>query len=126
MMRQRGDQWPGNAVRHPATYFGEPPLVRGFVRALDVAYGWGMSSHARAFRGADRSNVESGFAYAGYEPALQRFAGGMITPSQAHIRMGLNQLLPGTVGLPGDAQAPHPATVAVPATVADQLPGAPW
>ena len=47
-----------------------------------------------------------------------------MTPSQANIRAGLNQLLPGTTGLPGDVAPPQSAPGG-PKDLQGMLPGAP-
>jgi len=119
-----GRGYPGNGRQAVISWFGPPPLVARMISALGTVYGRAMDWHSRGWRADDPGDAYSGRAWRGYEPALQKFRGAMITPSAANIRGGLNQLLPGTTSLPNDAVA-APGMVLPAANAHDLLPGAP-
>jgi hypothetical protein len=119
------ERWPANATPFVSRFYGEPPMVRAAVHAVDLQYAkFGLSPASSGRRRTEPSNAYTGASWRGYEPGIQDFSSGLLTPSQANIRAGLNQLLPGTVGLPGDA-APPATTPGGPKDLQSMLPGAP-
>lgn len=116
--------WPSSVRRAVITYNSPSPIGASLVRAISVVYGRAMDWRSRGWRSNEQSDGDSGMAYRGYEAALQSFKGGMVTPSAASVRYGLNQLLPGTTSLPNDARTPQGYTLPA-SSVMDLLPGAP-
>lgn len=111
--------YPGNGTPYQGVYYGPAPIVQAMVHGISTIYGRAMDWRSRGYRAPDKSSPD--VSYRGYEPALQRFAGGLVSSSAANVRGGLNQLLPGTTGLPGDPSQPY----VVPDDPRSMLPGSP-
>lgn len=118
-MSGRDPGFPGNGTPYRGVYFGAQPIVQAFINSISTYYGRAMDWRSRGWRPGIEADPT--LSYRGYEPALQRFAGGIISPSAANVRGGLNQLLPGTTGLPGEPIVAYPGV----SDARDLLSGAP-
>lgn len=93
--------WPANGETRVIRVFDPSVLETARQRAIDVMSTWALAPRANGLRIGDRGSRLEGWAYAGDPGPLQNFRRTLSAPSTS-VREGLNQLLPGTTGLPDD------------------------
>ena len=70
--------WPANSVPYMGRFYGEPPIVRAYVHALDLLYSkFGLTPASSGRRRTENSNGYTGSSWRGYEPGIQDFSSGL-------------------------------------------------